>query len=798
MEKQTYTPMIEQYLEVKQANPDSILFYRIGDFYEMFFEDARVASLELDLVLTGKQAGGGKKIDMCGIPHHAADGYIQRLVKKGYKVSICEQLSDPKAKGIVERGIVQTITPGTYLSDTSKNSMRLAVLNDGALIYYEISTGKLSYRHVGRVYALIKPYLQEVNELVIPYGLPYENQIDFPVVSKQKKQSVQVEIDLPETIVPAYELLVAYIQTTQQQAMPKVASVVCLDDEQVLRMDQATIDHLAINDLWENLDHCGSVMGSRLLKQWLLRPLLDVNQIAARQQEVAHWLQDFVARDELTQAFKQIYDLERLTTRLAYQKSSGKDLIQIKQTLEVVKTIQAIYPIEGCDSVYNLIDQALVDEPPISLKEGGLIKEGYSSELDQLRKLAQGGQQFILDFEAGEREKTGIKSLKVGYHRVFGYYIEIRHGNEVLPEWGYEPKQTLANATRYASEILKEKERQILSSQESALALEGQLFNDLIEQLQAYLPDLYRLAEQLAHLDVVVTLANLAYERQYVCPVFHESREIEVKEASHPILSIRLKQYVRNDWQQRVPIQLITGPNMGGKSTYMRMNALLVILAQMGSFVPAKSASLPLFDRIFTRIGASDDILSGHSTFMVEMMEANQALKYASAHSLILMDEIGRGTATYDGMALAQAMLEYIESAIGATTLFSTHYHELTELANQHEAIQNVHVMVQDKKEALTFLYRVQPGIADKSYGIHVAKLAGLPEVLLERANQLLAGFEKKHESLDYQPSLFVMDRPQPKHQAILDELDQLEVDNLSPKEAWLLLERWVKEKHQS
>jgi len=505
-------------------------------------------------------------------------------------------------------------------------------------------------------------------------------------------------------------------------------------------------------------------------------------------------------RENLKEHLVYVYDMERLASRMAYGNASPRDVLQLVATLEHAKPILDLasslnsYPefndVPDCQELYNEIKNAIIENPPLTLKEGGVFNDGYNQELDEVRKIAKQGKDFILELEAKERERTGVKSLKVGYNRVFGYYIEVRNGNldNIKEEFGYHPKQTLANATRFITQELKEKEEQILHAQETKVKLEQSLFNDLLLRIKRDLFDLHACAQALSTIDVLVSLAILASEKGYVCPVFHPGYNVNVVEGKHPILDDRMKKkrYVSNDWKmsEEEHIQLITGPNMGGKSTYMRQNALLVVMAQMGSFIPAKTAQLPIFDRIFTRIGASDDILTGKSTFMVEMMEANTALRYATKHSLILFDEIGRGTATYDGMALAQAMLEYIDEAIGAKTLFSTHYHELPELAEEHQSMRNVHVDVREEKNEIEFRYRVIEGKADKSYGINVAKLAHLPKVVLDRASQLLLNFENQDNNQNYQPSLFVMDQVQPEKSQLLQQLQELDIDSMTPRDA--------------
>lgn len=583
-----------------------------------------------------------------------------------------------------------------------------------------------------------------------------------------------------------------------------------MDKDKVLVMDYETKNHLELvssqssnakaESLWSFMDKCQSAMGSRMLKRWIEYPLIDAENIAKRQAAVKDLKENFMLRENLKEHLVYVYDMERLASRMAYGNASPRDVLQLVATLEHAKPILDLasslnsYPefndVPDCQELYNEIKNAIIENPPLTLKEGGVFNDGYNQELDEVRKIAKQGKDFILELEAKERERTGVKSLKVGYNRVFGYYIEVRNGNldNIKEEFGYHPKQTLANATRFITQELKEKEEQILHAQETKVKLEQSLFNDLLLRIKRDLFDLHACAQALSTIDVLVSLAILASEKGYVCPVFHPGYNVNVVEGKHPILDDRMKKkrYVSNDWKmsEEEHIQLITGPNMGGKSTYMRQNALLVVMAQMGSFIPAKTAQLPIFDRIFTRIGASDDILTGKSTFMVEMMEANTALRYATKHSLILFDEIGRGTATYDGMALAQAMLEYIDEAIGAKTLFSTHYHELTELAEEHQSMRNVHVDVREEKNEIEFRYRVIEGKADKSYGINVAKLAHLPKVVLDRASQLLLNFENQDNNQNYQPSLFVMDQVQPEKSQLLQQLQELDIDSMTPRDA--------------
>lgn len=830
MAEKKYTPMMQHYLKMKEENPDSILFYRLGDFYEMFFEDAKLVSQELDLVLTGRSAGVEEKVPMCGIPFHAANSYIQRLVKKGYKVAICEQLEDPSsAKGLVDRGIIKIITPGTYMDATmdAKSTNYMASCDVSSfeitVIYCELSTGELKYQTLQRsLVALQKALLeQNVSELVCPMTMDKKwmadlEEMDTMLISKHKKANIDPE-DLPllngiesESLKEAFALLMAYLKDTQKQRIDHFLPIESMDKDKVLVMDYETKNHLELvssqssnakaESLWSFMDKCQSAMGSRMLKRWIEYPLIDAEKIAKRQVAVKDLKENFMLRENLKEHLVYVYDMERLASRMAYGNASPRDVLQLVATLEHAKPILDLasllnsYPefndVPDCQELYNEIKNAIIENPPLTLKEGGVFNDGYNQELDEVRKIAKQGKDFILELEAKERERTGVKSLKVGYNRVFGYYIEVRNGNldNIKEEFGYHPKQTLANATRFITQELKEREEQILHAQETKVKLEQSLFNDLLMRIKRDLFDLHACAQALSTIDVLVSLAILASEKGYVCPVFHPGYNVNVVEGKHPILDDRMKKkrYVSNDWKmsEEEHIQLITGPNMGGKSTYMRQNALLVVMAQMGSFIPAKTAQLPIFDRIFTRIGASDDILTGKSTFMVEMMEANTALRYATKHSLILFDEIGRGTATYDGMALAQAMLEYIDEAIGAKTLFSTHYHELTELAEEHQSMRNVHVDVREEKNEIEFRYRVIEGKADKSYGINVAKLAHLPKVVLDRASQLLLNFENQDNNQNYQPSLFVMDQVQPEKSQLLQQLQELDIDSMTPRDA--------------
>ena len=825
--KQQYTPMMQHYLKLKEENQDSILFYRLGDFYEMFFEDAKTASRELDLVLTGRSAGVEEKVPMCGIPFHAAQAYIQRLIKKGYKVAICEQLSDPsQSKGLVDRDIIKIVTPGTYMEETSesKASNYLAAIHmngyEVCVLYCELSTGELRSQKLERSLVRLQKALLEMNvsEIVVDSTMDKRwkaafEELDRFLISTHKKSPLEPDdekllTENDESMRETLGLLMGYLKKTQKQHIDHFFQIEKMDQDHILQMDYDTKQHLELTEsrsnaakaisLWEFMDRTQSAMGARLLKQWIVAPLIEQGPIEQRQDAIEQLMDDFMLREQLKDHLGFIYDMERLASRIAYGNASPRDIIQLVASLEHAAPILELagrleaYPqfqsVPTCQSLYETIQGAIVDEPPLTLKEGGVFRAGYSEELDEVKKIADEGQNYIIALEQKERERTEVRSLKIGYNRVFGYYIEVRNGNleRIKPEFGYVAKQTLANATRFITQELKEEEEKILHAQERKVKLEMELFQQLLATIKANLFDLHTCAHALATVDVLVALAELAGKEGYVRPRFNASHRVEVLEGKHPILDARMSAYISNDWimDEQEHIELITGPNMGGKSTYMRQNALLVIMAQMGSFIPARSANLPLFDRIFTRIGASDDLLTGKSTFMMEMMEANAALQYATADSLIIFDEIGRGTATYDGMAIAQAMLEYIDAALQAKTLFSTHYHELTNLEDEHATMKNVHVDVQEKKGEIEFRYRIVKGKADKSYGINVARLAKLPKVVLERASSLLKGFESQDNTSGYQPNLFIMDEVKPEKSKLIQKLQTIDVDELTPREA--------------
>ena len=831
MNETKYSPMITQYLKVKEKYPDTLVFYRVGDFYEMFFEDAQTASRELDLVLTGKAAGVEEKVPMCGVPHHAVSSYVQRLVQRGYKIAIVEQMQDPKeAKGIVERDVIRVITPGTVMEEITdeKASVFLSAVEDHSYGYClsmaEVSTGEsviLDISHSAST--LVQTLLRNnVREVVVSHQ--FEEKLIQSLREMQIMVSYCEETDISEVYLPlcetlkkdyqrtAYGRMINYLEATQRHMLAHLQTAVIESESEVLYMDFATIQNLELIEpihretkgetLWTFLDQCKSAMGSRLLKKWIEKPLVKRQAIEARYDRLEYLKTSFLVRRRLRDHLGGIYDLQRLIGRCAMNSANAQDCLRLSRTLNEVPAILEdikgdVFPeyaaLDPLEDLRALLDGAFVDNPPASISDGGAFRDGYSKELDEAREIQRNGRQFISNMEASERERTGIKTLRIGYNKVFGYYIDISKAAaaQVKDEWGYIRKQTLVNNERFISPELKEKEEMILHAEENAIRLEKQLFAALLAEIRARLAKLQRLSTALAELDCYAALAEVCSKYGYVRPVFTED-EFVIVQGRHPILNERMKKtrYVANDlsMNEQESILLITGPNMGGKSTYMRQTALIVILAQIGCYVPAAEVRMPVFDKIFTRIGASDDILSGQSTFMVEMSEANRALQEATSHSLILFDEIGRGTSTYDGMALAQAMVEYIAACVHAKTLFSTHYHELTSLTESIGVVRNVHVVVKEDKEKVTFLYKVKEGRADRSYGINVAKLAGLPQAVTDRAKDLQKELESKKRVVQQSYQLVEMKHEDPAAKSILDKLKSVNPDDLSPREAWTML----------
>ncbi len=825
-----------QYLKVKENYPDALVFYRIGDFYEMFFDDAKTASRELDLILTGKNAGVKDRVPMCGVPHHAVSGYVQRLVQRGYKIAIVEQMQDPKeAKGIVERDVIRVITPGTVMEEITdeKSSVYLASIEDHpggySLALSEVSTGEFIVIDLGKSLSLLIQNLlrNSVREAVVRHGF------DEKAVQALREIRILVsycdETDIPQAYLPlcdrlrrdyqnrACGRLLHYLEATQKHVLSHLSPARIESESEVLYMDFSTIQNLELIEslhrenkgetLWSFLDVCRSAMGSRLLKKWIEKPLVRKSEIEKRFDRLEFLKKQFMVRNDLRDHLGRIYDLQRLIARCALNSANAQDCLRLSKTLNEVPGIlkladPQVFPeyasADSLEDLRKMMDGAFVETPPASISDGGAFADGYSKELDEARSIQRNGRKFISDMEAQERERTGIRTLKIGYNKVFGYYIEISKAaaSQVKEEWGYVRRQTLVNNERFISPQLKEKEDQILHAEENAIRIEKQLFAAMLEEIRARLAKLQKLAVLLSELDCYAALAEISSRYGYVRPSFSED-EFAVEQGRHPILNERLKKgYVANSihMDHKDSILLITGPNMGGKSTYMRQTALMAIMAQIGCYVPAKSAVMPIFDRIFTRIGASDDILSGQSTFMVEMTEANRALQEATERSLILFDEIGRGTSTYDGMALAQAMIEYIASCIHAKTLFSTHYHELTSLTDSIGCVRNVHVAVKEEKDQVTFLYKIKDGRADRSYGVNVARLAGLPEAVIERAKGLQKELESKKRVVQQSYQLIEMKKEDPLADSVIHTLKSINADDLSPREAWTVLADLIEE----
>lgn len=774
------TPMMAQYLQMKELYKDTILFFRLGDFYEMFYDDAILAAKELEITLTRRDKKNA--IPMCGVPHHSAKNYIERLIEKGYKVAIAEQMEDPKlTKGMVKREVVQIITPGTVMDDmiSENESNYLACLykieHDYIIAYSDVSTGELKVTQCDETTMMNELSSISPKEIIVNFELPQimDQQIRLMtnVVSFYESHDTFNLIDeLDVELQPAVNLLLSYIKDTQMKALNHIDKPIAYEVLGHMRLDMYAKRNLELTEsirlktkkgtLLSIYNQCKTPMGNRRLKDWIERPLVNKEQIEARLSVVRLFNDEFLLRHNLREALTHVYDIERLAGRVQFGNVNAKDLIQLKYSLEQLPRINELlqpfqHIISGLDGIqslaplYQMLEDSIVDEPPVTIKEGGIFKDGYNVTLDEYRDAQKNGKAWLAELQAKERERTGVKSLKISYNKVFGYYIEISKANLVnidIANFGYDRKQTLSNAERFITEELKEKEALILGAEEKAIDLEYEAFIELREQVKTYIPNLKRQAKRIAELDCLQNFSEVATNNNYTEPVISSRRVLDIKDARHPVVEqvMERDQYVPNDCllDDNGFIYLITGPNMSGKSTYMRQVALISIMTQMGSFVPASHAELPIFDQIFTRIGAADDLVSGQSTFMVEMLEAKNALVNATENSLIIFDEIGRGTSTYDGLSLAQSMIEYVHNHIGAKTLFSTHYHELVGLDDSLDGLNNIHVAAKEYNGELIFLHKIMPGAVENSYGIHVAKLANLPEEIITRAGHLLETFE--------------------------------------------------------
>lgn len=832
IDRSKLSPMMKHYVELKDKYEDTIILYRLGDFYEMFFEDAEEVAHALELTLTGKNAGLDERVPMCGIPHHAAEVYIDKLIKKGYKVAICEQLEDPKtAKGIVKRDIVEVISSGTVINTNSLNEKEnnyIGCLYDFSygfvLTYSDITTGEvyselLTNNTDDVIYKILSLDIKEliVNELINKVLLSKIRSLKIPVTIQNellndKYQNIYQNIS-DARIVNSIKLLLYYLDVLQKRNLSHFQEVVIKEKEQYLEMDIHTKRNLELTEclrtkertyslLWL-LDNTKTAMGSRKLKYFIENPLLDINKINKRYDIVSKLLEEFILAEELRNDLYEVYDLERLCGKLSFGSANGKDLLQLKASLKVLPSIKeklekiGFYEkITTMSDLYDLLEKSIYEEPPNTIKEGYLIKDGYSSELDELKDLSRGGKDFISRFETEERERTGIKGLKVGFNKVFGYYIEISKSylNMVTDDMGYIRKQTLANCERFINPILKEKEDLILSSEDRIINLEYNLFIEIRDKCKEYIPELQRTAKVISEIDVLSSFALVSEKYNYIRPIITTGNEIKVLNSRHPVVERVLKgeEYVPNDivMDNNTDILLITGPNMAGKSTYMRQLGIIAIMAQIGCFVPAEEATLPIFDKIFTRIGASDDLVSGESTFMVEMMEASRAIKYATRNSLILFDELGRGTATFDGMSLAQAILEYVANKIKCKTLFSTHYHELTDMEKTIPNLKNKHVSAVEENGNITFLHKVKDGSVDKSYGINVAKLAGLPDEVIDRASGILNIYENKEKKTDTIIQTTLPLNFDEKKSEVEEEVKNIDILNITPIEAINILSK--------
>ncbi len=847
------TPMIEQYLEIKNRHQDAILFFRLGDFYEMFFEDAQTASKELEIVLTGREGGDGK-IPMCGVPFHSADNYIARLINRGFRVAICEQVEDPAlAKGLVKREVTRIITPGTvtedFLLDENRNNYLAAVVQDRNVIglaYTDISTGEFKLTELAgeRASAMLESEMQRLRpaECLLPewiedpelfsgekkrWGALISGQ-NVPDLSYEESRRILthhfkvlslegfgIKDDSPG--LRAAALLIYFLQDTQKGNLSHIKTPGVYSLNEFLEMDTATRRNLELTStiregkregsLLAIMDQCSTAMGKRMLRQWLEQPLKDIDRIEMRLDAVAELKENITLRKHLNRQLGQIYDLERLAARIANQTANPRDLVAFKNSSAVLPSIEDL--LRGCAAellvnggnmdvladLHQLLDAAISDDAPLSAREGDVIRSGFNEEIDELRGITRQGSNWLIDFENREKQRTGIKYLKVGFNKVFGYFIEISKSNLGMAPPDYHRRQTLVNTERFINEELKNYEVKILGARDKLFIMEFEEFNRIRSLLAQYIERILSTARAVAELDTLCSLAEVAFLNDYIRPQIDDSGDIEISGGRHPVVEKSLGdlRFVPNDLHMNLEEQrfaVITGPNMGGKSTFMRQNALLILMAQMGSYIPAQKARIGLVDRVFTRVGAADDLAGGQSTFMVEMLEVANILNNATSKSFVILDEIGRGTSTFDGLSVAQAVSEYTAEKIGAKTLFATHYHELTHLEDTRYGIYNLSVSVKETGEDVIFLKKVLPGKADKSYGLYVAQLSGIPSTVISRAQEILNELENSEGlrgklRLIEQPLLFSNES------LLLEALRKLNIDNLSPREALDILYKW-------
>ncbi|MDR5658148.1 DNA mismatch repair protein MutS [Serpentinicella sp. ANB-PHB4] len=807
------TPMMQQYMQIKDKHKDSLIFFRLGDFYELFFDDAIIAARELEIVLTGRECGMKEKAPMCGVPHHSVDTYIDRLISKGYKVAICEQIEDASsAVGIVKRDVVRVITPGTLIDtkllDEKTNNYLVAVYGESeswGLAYTDISTGELfateligsnSDAMLMNEFGKVEPkeiiyftesntqsqFLKKIQPSFNYYLNSYSmdnNEIDEKILQIESSFNVinQNQIHSDNISLKATCLLLEYINETQKRTLSHINNLNIYNINKTMPLDIVTRNNLELTEtlrartkkgslLWL-LDKTITAMGGRTLKKWVDQPLIDEVAIKERLNAIEFLKENIILKSELKACLKKVYDIERISAKISYGSVNPRDLISLKISLEQIPELKSIF--NGCnnklfsnvlenievhDEITNMIDHSIIDDPPTNIKDGGIIKTGYNTELDELRRGITEGKLWITDLEKKQKEITGIKSLKVGFNKVFGYYIEVTKSNLHLVPDHFIRKQTLANCERYITSELKEVESKIVGAQDKIVILEYNLFIEIRKHLEKYLLSIQRTAKFLGQLDVIYSLAQVAEENNYIKPNINNSNTISIKEGRHPVVEKVMDNelFIPNNTKidtNTNRMSIITGPNMAGKSTYMRQVALIVLMAQIGSFIPAKEAEIGIVDRIFTRVGASDDLSQGQSTFMVEMSEVAHILKNASSKSLLILDEVGRGTSTFDGLSIAWAIIEYINNNIKAKTFFSTHYHELTKLENEIPHVKNYRVAIKENGDEIVFLRKIIEGSADKSYGIQVANLAGLPEGVIKRSKQLLKDLEKPNKTMD-------------------------------------------------
>lgn len=845
IDKNKYTPMMRQYLEIKEQYPDTLVFFRLGDFYEMFFNDALVASRELEIVLTGRDAGTqNDRVPMCGVPHHAVNSYIERLSEKGYKVAIVEQLEEPNGQKLVKRDIVKIVTPGTNIDQeylNEKNNSYLGCVdktsNGYFLAYIELSTGETKITQFDAI-ELVYSELSKlaIKEIVVSKNFNHSicqflsNNYGI-LVSYSDETNIDSYMDhlvdtLNEKEKECAKRLLFYVVQTQKRVLVHLQPFTKYQTKDYLRLSENSIRNLEIvetnkgvkfkNNLFVVLDHCSTAMGSRFLKKSLLYPLVNLNKINQRLDIIEELQRNYLHTNDLKSQLQEIYDLERIVGRISYGNLTPKDLIQLRISLGVLPNVKLILSkmkgkvlpqigesINDFKELHSLLFRAIDENAGYTLKDGNVIKNGFNEELDKIRNIGSTNREYLTNLELRERERTGIKNLKVGYNRVFGYYIEVTKSNleMVKDEYGYIRKQTTSNSERYITQELKEREALILRSSEMSIELEIKIFNEIREQCKDNTIMLQKLSSIISELDMLISLSEVAKKNNYVRPTFSLYNDLEIIGGRHPIIEDVIEgEFIPNDLTlyNADKVLLITGPNMSGKSTFMRQNALIAIMAQIGSFVPATKATLPIFDQIFTRIGSSDNIMGGESTFMVEMLEVNEALTNATEQSLIIFDEVGRGTATYDGMSLAQAIIEYLHNNVKAKCLFSTHYHELTNLDKSLGFLKNVHVeaKVGGNLEDLIFLHKVVPGPSDESYGINVASLAKIPLPVVLRAKDILEKLESSNHynseelSINNYKEPVIIDKTDPRLKELYNEIKNVDLDSMKPIDALLYLSK--------